>query len=97
MPLSIKESKKRFSKVGGRLALASRNVAKKIGDKPLEIMLFLFLIANLFVSLKVLFGLFILLYFADRWNVKELITSYTKQPEVIKEEPTIYKDNNVED
>lgn len=85
MPLAEPKKPRHLSPFGSRITQATRRVAKTVGERPLELMLILFLIANLFVSMKVLFGLFIILYFADKWNVRGLISEAIKPEVIIRE------------
>lgn len=75
MPLAIKEEPKvdsKFTKLRKRAGQTVREVFKASHGNLLEIIIIVFIIANLFINLKILFALYIIFYFADRWNVMKL-------------------------
>ena len=90
MPLSAPPKvDSNFVKLKKRAGQKAKGALKSAGSRPLEIVLVLFLIANLFVNLKILFALYIIFYFADRWNIMKLFERQVvniEQPKVVVEQ-----------
>jgi hypothetical protein len=81
MPLANIRQKREA--IGGSL----RRITKKlVSDIPLEAILVLLILCNLVIKLKIILGIYIILYFLDRWEIKRYIKNIN--------EITVKKDEN---
>lgn len=81
--------KKDFSE---KIALRVSQVSRAITGHPLEGIFVLLILVSLFSSgSKIVLGLFVLLYFADRWGAADRLKEITEPPK-----PTVKREGEVD-